>query len=233
MCALFVVVRVFCVRARFAAAAVAQQKNPASLLPLPRAKRPTQRPPPLPRKKQKQNKHSRIKTPSDAQWKALQYLHREAGTRFIIGIPLAHKNKTLVDNFTKAAHAWLPRKALVGLELGNEPSYWACTGAGGWDRNNHFVPGWQPYVDYFHSVAKRASGCDAMAPGARVADPLLMGPAWDDTNTLQPELLEPIARNGACYLKALTVHYYVSCLFGEGARSLARVLCAVCCVGCV
>jgi hypothetical protein len=128
-------------------------------------------------------------------------------------VPLAHKNKELVDNFIRAAHAWLPRKAIVGLELGNEPSYWACTGSGGWDEKNHFVPGWQAYVDYFHSVAKRASGCDKLGAGGRAADPLLMGPAWDDTNTLRPELLEPIARNGQCYLKALTVHYYVSGFF--------------------
>ena len=165
------------------------------------------RPPP-----QKKNHYQ---LPTDAQWKALRFLHDRAGTRFIIGIPLARKNKALVDGFLKAARAWLPREAILGVELGNEPNYWACTGAGGWDGDDHFVPGWDAYAAYFNSVAKRASGCDALPPGARAGedDAIIMGPGWDDTNTLHPELLDKIADNGKCYMKALTVHYYVSFWF--------------------
>lgn len=67
--------------------------------------------------------------PGRASWDAMAQLHKHAGTRFIIGLPLAGGNVTLMRAMMAMAWRRLPPAALAGFELGNEPSYWECTGA--------------------------------------------------------------------------------------------------------
>lgn len=51
-------------------------------------------------------------------------LHREVGMRFIIGLPLMGDNALLLKDMMAVARQHLPEQAIIGFELGNEPTYW-------------------------------------------------------------------------------------------------------------
>jgi hypothetical protein len=61
--------------------------------------------------------------PEAKQWDAMAALHKAAGTRYIIGLPLFGNRPQLVARIMAAAHKKLGA-ALVGFELSNEPQYW-------------------------------------------------------------------------------------------------------------
>lgn len=61
-------------------------------------------------------------------------LHAASGARFIIGLPLNGNNASLQREMIDAAQRALPQDAIMGYELGNEPTYWDCPGlVGGGD----------------------------------------------------------------------------------------------------
>jgi hypothetical protein len=65
--------------------------------------------------------------PEQKHWDAMAALHRAAGTRFIIGVPLHNNKETLVKAMIAKAKETLG-DALMGIDLGNEPMYWPCPG---------------------------------------------------------------------------------------------------------
>jgi len=69
-----------------------------------------------------------VQMPHDDAWSAMTALHKEAGIRFIVGVPLYKNKLQLAAAMMRKAQAALPRDALAGIELGNEPNYWPCTG---------------------------------------------------------------------------------------------------------
>jgi hypothetical protein len=99
-----------------------------------------------------------------------------------------------------------PIGALEGLELGNEPMYWQCPRIGGWDQKGRFVPGWGGFAQYFHRVANNVSGCAAGAKGGAVTK--LIGPAWDNLNTMPPAQIKQVLEAGKCYIQTVSIHYY-------------------------
>jgi hypothetical protein len=71
--------------------------------------------------------------------------------------------------------------AILGFELGNEPQYWKCPGLGGWQPRGNWLPGYNPYADYFHRMAGKISGCDNPKTAAKASQkPELIGPGWDN-----------------------------------------------------
>lgn len=48
--------------------------------------------------------------------------------RFIIGVPLNRNNPGFIHAMIETAKQHLPDEAIIGFELGNEPTYWDCPG---------------------------------------------------------------------------------------------------------
>jgi hypothetical protein len=51
---------------------------------------------------------------------------------------------------------------------------------GGYDEDGVFVPGSEPMLPYFDSMARRVSGCEGGGEGEK----LIMGPTWDNVSGL-------------------------------------------------
>ena len=105
----------------------------------------------------------------------------------------------------RLAETHLPKGALLGFELGNEPEFWP-TSVGGYDpaAPKAFVPGFEAYSSYFSRTASALNPCE---PGA---SPKLAGPGWGNVNTIDAAWLATQAKapGARCYMRELSVHYY-------------------------
>ncbi|KAF6257825.1 hypothetical protein COO60DRAFT_1701631 [Scenedesmus sp. NREL 46B-D3] len=154
-----------------------------------------------------------VQMPGDASWEAMATLHRNTGLRFIIGLPLNNHNEQLMAAMVRKARQVLPAAAIAGFELGNEPMYWeVCPdvkiGAGGWDAAGVYEPGWSAYAAYFDRVAKKLTGCGSSSGSGSRYSKMIVGPGWDNMNTLQTQRSAQLMEAGKCYLKDLSVHFY-------------------------
>jgi hypothetical protein len=68
------------------------------------------------------------------------------------------------------------------------------------------MPGWGGFAQYFHRVANNVSGCARGAKGGAVTK--LIGPAWDNLNTMPPAQIRQVLDAGKCYIQDVSIHYY-------------------------
>ncbi|KIY93569.1 hypothetical protein MNEG_14394 [Monoraphidium neglectum] len=145
--------------------------------------------------------------PATEIWVALRKMHEAFNARFLIGLPLLPSDSIeRAKTMMKTVEKYIPKKALLGYELGNEPEFWPDS-VGGFKAKDpkKFVPGFDAYAEYFDRVATAINGCpkNGSAP-----NPMLSGPGWGNVNTIDAKWLSKHARmKGAkCYMRELSVH---------------------------
>ncbi|GBF97376.1 hypothetical protein Rsub_11023 [Raphidocelis subcapitata] len=139
-------------------------------------------------------------------WEAMAKMHAAFSARFLIGLPLWRPDSAAIaSRMMKMADEYLPKKAIVGFELGNEPEFWP-TSVGGYapQANTTFVPGFDAYASYFGRTATKLNPC---GPNT---SPKLSGPGWGNVNTIDAAWLATQAKapGARCYMRELSVHYY-------------------------
>ena len=56
----------------------------------------------------------------------MRELYKRSGVKFIVGAPLASSSPEVAEGMLKKSLELGP--AVLGVEMGNEPAYWSCTG---------------------------------------------------------------------------------------------------------
>jgi hypothetical protein len=67
-----------------------------------------------------------VQVPAEEEWAAMRELYKRSGVKFIVGAPLASSSTEVAEGMLKKSLELGP--AVLGVEMGNEPNYWSCTG---------------------------------------------------------------------------------------------------------